>query len=88
MVKVFLSQDKLFFFLVLLSGALYMFGFLVLNTYVNEYIIAVKNDTIDQKPHYKGIVKATYKTVPINILNFFFNAIIARSKKKTNRKVK
>lgn len=65
-----------FIFLLLLSIALYMFGFLVLNTYVNEYIIAMKNDTINQKPHFKGIVKATYKAVPMNILNFFLLTIL------------
>ncbi len=56
--------------LMLLSIILFMLGFLVLNTYVNEYVIAVKNDVINQQPHYKGIVKATYKAVPKNILNF------------------
>lgn len=65
-----------FFLLLLLAMMLYMFGFLVLNTYVNEYIIAVKNDTVDQKPHFKGIVKATYKAVPMNILNFFLLTIL------------
>lgn len=65
-----------FALLLFLSTVLYMFGFLVLHTYVNEYIIAVKNDTVNQKPHYKGIVKATYKAVPINILNFFLLTIL------------
>ena len=65
-----------FIFLLLLALVLYMFGFLVLNSYVNEYIIAMRNDEIDQKPHYKQIVKATYKAVPINILNFFLLTIL------------
>ncbi len=65
-----------FVFLLLLAIALYMFGFLVLNTYVNEYIIAMKNDTVNQKPHFKGILKATYKAVPANILNFFLLTIL------------
>jgi hypothetical protein len=65
-----------FVFLLLLAIILYMLGFLVLNTYVNEYVIAVKNDTIDQKPHFKQIVKATYKAVPMNILNFFLLTIL------------
>lgn len=65
-----------FAFLLILAIILYLFGFLILNTYVNEYVIAVKNDTINQKPHYKGIVKTTYKAVPKNILNFFLLTII------------
>ncbi len=65
-----------FIFLFLLSMVLYAFGFLVLNTYVNEYIIAMKNDTINQKPHFKAIVKATYKAVPMNIVNFFLLTIL------------
>jgi len=65
-----------FIFLLLLAIALYMFGFLVLHTYVNEYVIAVKNDTVDQKPHYKKILKATYKAVPMNVLNFFLLTIL------------
>jgi hypothetical protein len=65
-----------FILLLLLAIALYAFGFLVLNTYVNEYVIAVKNDTVNQKPHYKAILKATYKAVPVNIINFFLLTII------------
>jgi len=65
-----------FIFLLLFAIVFYMLGFLVLNSYVNEYIIAVRNDTIDQKPHYKQIVKATYKAVPMNILNFFLLTIL------------
>jgi hypothetical protein len=65
-----------FFFLLMFAIIFYMFGFLVLHTYVNEYIIAVKNDTVDQNPHYKKIVKATYKAVPMNILNFFLLTIL------------
>lgn len=65
-----------FALLMILAIILFMFGYLVLNTYVNEYIIAVKNDLIDQKPHYKLIVKATYKAVPKNLVNFFFNTIV------------
>jgi hypothetical protein len=62
--------------LILLSMVLYAFGFLVLNTYVNEYVIAMKNDTINQKPHFKAIVKATYKAVPMNIVNFILLTIL------------
>lgn len=65
-----------FVFLLLVAMGLYLFGFLVLNTYVNEYIIAVKNDTVDQKPHFKQILKATYKAVPMNILNFFLLTLL------------
>jgi hypothetical protein len=65
-----------FILLLLLAFFLYGFGFLVLNTYVNEYVIAVKNDVVNQKPHYKEILKATYKAVPKNIINFILLAII------------
>jgi len=59
-----------FVFLFLIAFVLYVFGFIVLNTYVNEYIIAVKNNTVDQKPHFKEIIKATYKALPSNLLRF------------------
>lgn len=65
-----------FFLLFLLSSILYAFGFLVLNTYVNEYIIAMKNDAVNQKPHFKTIVKATYKAIPMNILNFILLTVL------------
>lgn len=65
-----------FAFVILLSIMIYMFSFLVLNTYVNEYMIAMKNDEGNQQPHFKGMVKQTYRAIPKNILNFFFNTIL------------
>ncbi len=65
-----------FAFIVFLSVLIYFFSFLVLNTYVNEHIIAIKNDTGDQRPHFKQVVRQTYKALPTNILNFILDTIL------------